>query len=79
MNFGFEVDEVVLPNSVSLISGTVDPSASGIDRPIGSIYLRTNGEVWSKTGSTTTSWDKVASDFNPTVLNPQTGDILQNN
>ena len=79
MNFGFEVDEVVLPNSVSLISGTVDPSSSGIDRTVGSIYLRTNGEVWTKTGSGTTDWDKVASDFNPTISNPQNGDILQYN
>lgn len=79
MNFGFEVDEIVLPNSVSLISGTVDPSAVGVDRATGSVYIRTNGEVWAKTGSTSFDWEKVASDFNPTVINPSNGDILQYN
>ncbi len=79
MNFGFEVDEIVLPNSVSLISGTVDPISASVDRPIGSIYIQTNGDVWSKTGSGTSDWQKVASDFNPVVVNPQNGDILQYN
>lgn len=79
MNFGFEVDEIVLPNSVSLISGTVTPISAAVDRPVGSIYIQTNGDVWSKTGSGTGDWQKVASDFNPVVSSPQNGDILQYN
>lgn len=77
MNFGFEVDEIVLPNSISLVSGAFDPSASGFDRPVGSIFFETDGTVYSKVGSGTTDWSPIASDFNPFVSNLQNGDILQ--
>jgi len=44
-----------------LLSGTVDPTADGgIEAPMGSLYLRNNGalysELWNKIGSGNTEW-----------------------
>jgi len=48
----YTVLRAVLP-----LAGTVDPSASsGVDAPVGKIYLRSTGTVWTKTGAAATQW-----------------------
>lgn len=38
-------------------SGTADPSAgAGVAAPVGSIYLRSDGTLWNKTGALDTNW-----------------------
>jgi hypothetical protein len=52
-----EIAEIRLSNGLYIMSGTVDPSAGdGIEAPVGSLYLRTNGEHWRKTGAGDTQW-----------------------
>lgn len=49
-----------LPNGAVIIDGTVDPSAGGgVAAPVGSLYLRTNGETWHKTNSGDTQWTMI--------------------
>jgi|SRR6056300_689202 len=55
----FEVDEVLLGETVSVLKGDTDPSIALVARPIGSLYLRTNGEVWSKTGTAANQWTRL--------------------
>jgi hypothetical protein len=44
-----------------ITSGQADPSAGdGVPAPQGSLYLRTNGEHWAKTGAGDTAWDQMA-------------------
>ncbi len=46
--------------NVMLIAGGGDPSAgAGVAAGLGSLYLRNNGELWSKTGAAATDWQKV--------------------
>lgn len=49
-----------LGEGAEIISTTVDPTASGLDAPIGTIALNeTNGSVYSKTGAGTTAWTYI--------------------
>lgn len=44
-------------NGVAFVgSGSADPSSSGFTAPVGSIYLRTNGSFYVKTGALDTNW-----------------------
>lgn len=48
---------VLLLGTVELVEGSVDPSAgAGIPAPVGSLYLRTDGTIWSKTGAGNAAW-----------------------
>jgi|GEM_PF-3115827 len=52
-----EIAEIRLSNGLYIMSGAADPSAAGgVAAPIGSLYLRTNGEHWRKTGAADTQW-----------------------
>lgn len=45
---------------VDQLFGTADPTAGGgVVAPLGSIYQRSNGELWHKTGSGATDWTKL--------------------
>lgn len=56
-NRAFEVDAIIINETVGIFGGAEDPSSAGQAGPIGSIYLRTNGDIWQKTGETTTDWE----------------------
>jgi hypothetical protein len=52
---GVDFDE-----SVQVLYGAADPTAaSGVAAGTGSIYMRTNGEVWHKTNTNDTDWSKL--------------------
>jgi hypothetical protein len=40
----FEIDGLVISEGAALYSGSENPSS--IDLPIGSLYMRTTGEIW---------------------------------
>lgn len=49
--------EAIVLGTVDLLSGAVDPTAgAGVAAPIGSLYLRTNGVPYIKTGAGNTAW-----------------------
>ena len=50
---------IELGNGSYLVDGSTDPSSVGYTAPEGSIYCRTNGEVWLKVGSGDTDWNKI--------------------
>jgi hypothetical protein len=55
--------EIVTPggNVTSVMNGSIDPSAGvGIYATLGSLYLRTNGQAWIKTGAADTAWTRLA-------------------
>lgn len=52
----FETTSISLNNNVHIVSGSVDPTVSGTDDPIGSLYLRTDGNVYRKTGAGANAW-----------------------
>jgi hypothetical protein len=58
-DIGFEVDELSLQGDVSIIHGADDPSIALVQKPIGSLYLRMNGETWQKVGSMANQWSKI--------------------
>jgi hypothetical protein len=45
--------------SPEVFSGDADPSVSGKSAPLGSLYLRSTGESFTKMGGTDTDWDEV--------------------
>lgn len=52
-----EIGELVIAGGTFVGASSVDPSAdSGIPGPLGSLYLRTNGQAWLKTGALDTDW-----------------------
>lgn len=61
MSGNFRIDKgIELGNLALLLDGSVDPSAaSGVVAPQGSVYLRTSGETWLKTGSGDTNWEQL--------------------
>ena len=47
----------VLVGAIAIIPGSVDPTAGGgVAAPLGSLYLRTTGAMYLKTGSGNTQW-----------------------
>lgn len=56
-------------NQVQIIAGDVDPSASsGVAAPIGSEYLRDNGDSFKKVGSDDTAWIRQLNTSTPQGL-----------
>lgn len=50
-------------DDVVIFSGASDPSSGiGESAPIGSVYLRTNGQLWQKFGSADTDWQLVSTE-----------------
>ena len=56
LSLAFEVDELLVGEYAAILAGSADPSVALVDRPQGSLYLRTNGEVWRKSGSLPNAW-----------------------
>ena len=54
---GVDIDGIL-----GIFQGGVDPSSAGFDAPIGSLFLRTNGELYQKFGAGAANW-----------IRPQTG------
>lgn len=52
----FESDGIVLNDVVGLLGGADDPSSAGVDAPEGSLYIRTSGQIWQKSGPGDTDW-----------------------
>lgn len=49
--------ELIRVSSVDVLSGSANPTAgAGVAAPTGSVYMRQNGQVWTKTGTADTSW-----------------------
>jgi hypothetical protein len=47
---------ISLDDLVGIFTGTIDPSVTGEVAPIGSIFVRQNGQLFQKTGSLNTDW-----------------------
>lgn len=58
-NLAFEVDELAIAGLVHVSAGVADPAIALIDLPVGSLYLRSNGELWQKIGAMANEWAKV--------------------
>jgi len=57
----FKIGEgLILENDVEVLDGVDDPtSGGGVEAPIGSLYLRTNGSTYHKTGAGNTDWTLI--------------------
>lgn len=56
-NRAFEVEGLIINDQVGIFGGSEDPrSGEGQDAPVGSLYLRTNGDVLQKTGDLFGDW-----------------------
>lgn len=51
-------DGISIKGIVGIFAGADDPTISGFDAPIGSVYLRTNGLIYRKTGSINEEWNE---------------------
>lgn len=61
-------DGLSLNDVVGIFSGDVDPSTGiGQPAPVGSLYLRTTGTIYSKIGSGDTQWSAIAAGGSGTV------------
>ena len=47
---------ISLDDIVGIFTGTIDPSITGEDAPIGSIFIRQNGQLYQKTGILDSDW-----------------------
>lgn len=71
----FETDELLIQEKASILTGAADPRTVPYARPIGSIYLRTDGTLWQKTGLLANEWSQVQGGEGP---GPGTGDSFGN-
>ena len=53
------VGGITLPNSVVFTQGADDPSSVGYAAGVGSLYVQTDGTLWSKTGAGDTDWVSI--------------------
>lgn len=57
INHAFNVEQgISLSDKVGIFEGDADPSVTGEAAPVGSLYLRTDGTIWSKIGPLDTDW-----------------------
>lgn len=54
-----DISSINLGNSVTIDSGSLDPSVSGFTASVGSTYLSTNGYTYKKVGLTDTDWEST--------------------
>lgn len=54
---------VIVQEYGGYLAGTADPAATSVDAPIGTIYTRSNGEFWKKTGAAASAWSLLFSDI----------------
>lgn len=53
----FRIDDgISLNDEIGIFQGSLDPSISGFEAPIGSFYIRNNGTTYSKTSAPDTGW-----------------------
>jgi len=57
----FPISSLTLDDLVDIAQTSVDPSSAGYTAPIGSVLLRTTGQLWIKVGATDTDWDLIKS------------------
>lgn len=57
----FQVEGIQLDGGAAVFSGDSDPSISLQDLPVGSLYLRSNGEQWKKVGPLPNEWELFGS------------------
>jgi len=56
----FTIDKLSLDDNVLMVAGSIDPTIStGYEAPIGSLYVRTNGELYQKTNTADVDWTSV--------------------
>lgn len=83
----FKISGIEFEGGSCLLSGNINPSTEGLDLPIGSLYLRNNGEIWKKVGNTLYDWEIlsnsrssvfVSENENPalTIIQKGSGDAL---
>lgn len=75
-----DTDTLVLKNGVGIMDGADDPSSVGVVAPLGTLYLRTNGDTYHKTGSGDTAWASlVGTGSGRDVMDFRMADDSQNN
>jgi len=55
----FEVGGIVINDIVAIAAGINDPTIILLDLPVGSLYIRTTGELWTKYGALSNEWKLV--------------------
>lgn len=56
----FEAPDGILLNDLAgILSGAIDPSVSGQEAPIGTLFLRSNGQLFKKTSAGDTDWTEI--------------------
>lgn len=79
---------ISLEDILGVFQGANDPSSgAGEDAPVGSLFLRTNGQVWQKVGAAATAWTHLVATAtgvvnindlgDVTVTTPQNGHVLR--
>jgi len=74
----FEVDEIILGEKVGIIQGSQDPSAgSGVAAPVGTIFIRQNGELYQKFDVLDFEWNiKTSATITTTDIQSGVDEIL---
>lgn len=82
----FRVEILSIDDVVLIGQGSGDPSTgAGFNAPVGSLYLRTNGQVWQKVNLADVDWTQLAAGAgvvnindlgDVTVTTPTTGQVL---
>lgn len=81
----YTVEILSLGDNVIVVAGASDPSVVGYEAPTGSLFLQTNGQVYTKVGPLDTEWkltgwiDKLEDLLDVQLSNLQPGEILQFN
>lgn len=55
----FEVPSLVINDRGGILSGDADPAVPGLNAPVGSLYMRTDGRHYRKTGGLDTDWGET--------------------
>lgn len=79
LSFDVENGLTFSETGAAVFSGVQDPSTgAGIPAPVGSLFLRTNGQIYSKTGVIDSSWNFVLrnGDVNITAAQPPAGLVV---
>ena len=64
----FEIDNgLLISNNSAITSGSNSPLSPLVDLPVGSLYLRTTGELWIKVIDINIQWERLIS-ITPTVI-----------
>lgn len=62
LNDAFETDSLLIGEGSDLagiVAGATDPSVAGQEAPLGSFYMRTNGQQFKKTGPGNMDWSET--------------------